>query len=169
MNVATACGAGSRQFTHPLFDRMFGEFGFAEVPENGFDQFRSRSGHTLLFFSEDPVRYRETLDLAVVLPELARAFAGRFAVGVLLPGAARVIAPRYGVRLWPALVLLRDGEYVGAIEGIRDWNDYLGALQSLLAAPCVRPPSIGIAVKADGPGGPCCKSSEQQLLQEQHP
>lgn len=160
MNATSVTGAANQPFTHPLFDRMFGEFGFAEVPENGFERFRRRPGHTLLFFSADPVRYRETLDFAVVLPELARAFAGRFAVGVLLPEAARAIAPRYGVRRWPALVLLRGGEYVGAIGGIRDWNDYLRELDGLLAAPCVRPPSIDIAVKADRAGGPCNSSSE---------
>ena len=161
-------GARNQPFTHPLLDRMLGEPGFAEVPESGFDLFRRRPGHTLLFFSEDPVRYRETLDLAVVLPELARAFAGRFAVGVLLPVAARAIAPRYGVRRWPALVLLRDGEYVGAIEGIRDWNDYRRDLGRMLAAPSVRAPSIGIVVKAEGPAKLCDASSGLQIFQERH-
>ena len=38
------------------------------------------------------MRFKETLDLAVIVPEIARAFPGRFAVGVLLPEAARAIA-----------------------------------------------------------------------------
>lgn len=151
MNAATKSDAANRPFSHPLFDRMFSEFGFTQVPQQGFEQFRKHPGHTLLFFSADPVRYRETLDLAVVLPEISRAFPGRFAVGVLLPEAAGAIAPRYGVRRWPALVLLRDGEYVGTIDGIRDWNGYRRELQNLLEAPCVRRPSVGLAVNAAGP------------------
>ena len=59
----------------------------------------------MLVFTEDPLRIRETLDLAVIVPELARSFAGRFRVGVLLPEAARALQPRYGFRRWPALVM----------------------------------------------------------------
>ena len=68
---------------------------------------RIAPGHTLLLFLEDPVRYKETLDLAVIVPEIARAFPGRFAVGVLLPEAARALHPRFGFRRWPAFVLLK--------------------------------------------------------------
>ncbi len=109
----------------------------------------------LLVFTEDPVRFKETLDLAVIVPELMRAFAGRFAVGVLLPEAARIVAVRYGFRRWPALVLLRDGHYVGAVDGLRDWGEYVAEISRLLDAPPARPPSIGIAVTAPGatPGG----------------
>ena len=103
-----------------------------EVDAANFETFAAQSGHALLFFSEDPVRYRETLDLAVIAPELAKAFPGRFRIGVLLPAAAREFAPRYGFRKWPAFVLLRDGEYVGAIDGVRNWDDYLMELARLL-------------------------------------
>ena len=78
-------------------------------------------------FTEDPVRYKETLDLAVIAPEVARAFPGRFRVGVLFPDVARKVAKRYGFARWPALVLLKDGEYVGAIDGLRNWDEYLEA------------------------------------------
>ena len=71
----------------------------------------------------------------MIVPELARAFAGRFRIGVLPPAAARAVAPRYGFRRWPALVLLRDGGYVGAIDGLRDWDDYLAETRRLLESP----------------------------------
>ena len=80
------------------------------------------------------MRIKETLDLAVIVPELAQAFPGRFAVGVLLPAAARAFQPRFGFRLWPAIVVLRDGKYVGAIEGLRNWDEYVARLAGLLAA-----------------------------------
>jgi len=135
---------------HPLFERMLREPGFADVSAQDFESYSAQPGPTVLFFSEDPARYRETLDLAVILPEIARAFPGRFRAGVLLPKAARALAVRFGVRRWPALVILRDGEYVGAIEGLRNWDEYVAETAYLLAAPATRPPSIGIAVKSAG-------------------
>ena len=99
-------------------------------------------------FTEDPVQYRETLDLAVIVPELALAFPQRFRTGVLLQQAARAIAPRYGFKRWPAVVLLADGQYVGAIDGLRDWQDYVDELARLLAAAPTRAPSVGIPVNA---------------------
>jgi hydrogenase-1 operon protein HyaE len=135
---------------HPLLARLSNGFGFRTLDAADGDALAAGSGHVLLVFTEDPERYRETLDLAVIVPELAREFAGRFTVAVLLPEAARAIAPRYGFRRWPAVVLLRDDAYVGAIDGVRDWSDYRLELARLLEAPTSRPPAIGIAVKAAG-------------------
>jgi hydrogenase-1 operon protein HyaE len=61
-------------------------------------------------------------------------------VGVLLPAVANAVAPRYGVRRWPALVLLRGGQYVGAIEGIRDWDEYRFQVARLLEIEPSAPP-----------------------------
>jgi hydrogenase-1 operon protein HyaE len=137
--------------SHPLIARLVAREGFVEVDAANFDEFSAREGHVLLVFTEDPVRYKETLDLAVIVPEIERAFPGAFAVGILLPEAARKIAVRYGFRRWPALVLLRDGRYVGAVDGLRDWGEYVAEVARLLEAPVARAPSIGIAVS--GPGG----------------
>jgi len=140
---------------HPLVERLFTTHGYTNVDATGLDAFAAAPGPAVLFFSEDPVLYRETLDLCVILPEIASAFAGRLRIGVLLPAAARAVAPRYGFRRWPALVVLRDGDYVGAIDGLRDWDDYLAETARLLEAPVARPPSIGIAVRAAGDAPTC--------------
>lgn len=149
-----AAGAGPRSY--PLIDQLFSKHGCAEVRTENFDAFTQRAGHTLLLFTEDPVRFKETLDLAVIVPEIARAFPGRFAVGVLLPEAAREYHLRYGFRRWPALVLLRDGKYVGAIDGLRNWDEYIEGVARLLDAPPVRPPTVGIAVTGAGEGSGAC-------------
>jgi len=125
------------------------------VGEERFDRFIAQPGHTMLFFSEDPVKFRETLDLAVILPELHRAFEGSFRAGVLLPEASKKFHSRYGFRRWPAFVMLRDGQYLGAVDGVRNWDEYVGALQRLLAAEPSRPPAIGIAVKSNETPGTC--------------
>jgi hydrogenase-1 operon protein HyaE len=86
----------------------------------------------VLFFTEDPVRFREVLDVAVILPELARGCARPFRIGVLPPALANAKAATYGVRRWPALVFLRAGEWLGNVEGLRDWSDYIEAVNALL-------------------------------------
>lgn len=140
--------------THPVFLRLLSQPGHSAVAEAEFDAYRAQPGHTLLVFTEDPVRFKETLDLAVIAPEIAAAFPGRFRVGVLLPEAARALHARYGFMRWPALVMLRDGQYVGAVDGLRDWGDYLSEVARLLAAEPSRPPAIGIPV-AGGAAANC--------------
>lgn len=137
---------------HPLLERFRAELDAPALDAASLDAWASRPGHALLFFSEDPVMYRETLDLAVIVPELARAFPGRFRCALLPPEAGRTIAARYGFRRWPAIVLLRDGAYVGVIDGLRDWIDYCDELARLLAAEPTRPPTIGITVTTTGTG-----------------
>jgi hydrogenase-1 operon protein HyaE len=140
---------------HPLIARLITRSGSVVVDAANFETFSARDGHVMLVFTEDPVRFKETLDLAVIVPEIERAFAGRFVVGILLPEAARQFAVRYGFRRWPAIVLLRDGRYVGAVDGLREWSEYIAEVARLLDAPPARAPSIGIAVTATGtsPGG----------------
>jgi hydrogenase-1 operon protein HyaE len=145
--------AAVTQPPHPLLARMMATLDAPALEAGDFDAWAAQPGHALVAFTEDPVLYRETLDLAVIVPELARAFSGRFRVGVLLQAPARALAPRYGFRRWPALVMLKDGNYVGAIDGLRDWRDYLDEIARLLEAEPTRPPAVGIAVRAVGPNG----------------
>jgi len=82
---------------HPLIAQLFTKHGFTAITAENLDAFVAAPGHALLMFTEDPLRVKETLDLAVIVPELARTFAGRFRVGVLLPEAARQLHPCYGL------------------------------------------------------------------------
>jgi hydrogenase-1 operon protein HyaE len=145
MNGLATPGAAQ---VHPLLDQLVSRHGFTPLDADSIDAFVAAAGHALLVFTEDPVRYKETLDLAVITPEIARAFEGRFRVGVLLPAAARKVAPRFGFARWPALVMLKDGAYVGAIDGLRNWDEYLDETMQLLARDPTRPPSVGIAVRS---------------------
>lgn len=140
---------------HPLIEQLSTRHGFTRLDLDTLDAFASAPGHAVLVFTEDPVRYKETLDLAVIAPEIARAFPDRFRVGVLLPADARKAAPRYGFARWPALVMLKDGSYVGAIDGLRNWDEYLAEVQRLLDAVPARAPTIGIAISRAGASGAC--------------
>lgn len=136
---------------HPLLERLGAQHGFPELTAESFDHFVAAPGRTLVFFSEDPVRQRETLDLAVILPELHRGFGGAFRAAWLAPEAAKALHRRYGFRRWPAFVMLADGEYVGAIDGIRDWDEYVAEMQRLLVAAPSRPAAHGAAARRDAP------------------
>ncbi len=140
---------------YPLIARLFDKHGFTDVTPANFAAFTGRPGRTLLMFIDDPIRLRETLDLAVIVPELVRAFPQRFAVGVLLPTAAREFAARYGFRRWPALVMLAEGKYVGAVDGLRNWDEYLSQTSALLEAAPTRPPGVGVPV-AGSSGADAC-------------
>lgn len=142
--------------SYPLIARLFTAHGCARLEADGVDAFVAEPGHALLVFLEDPMRIKETLDLAVIAPELVRAFPGRFRVGVLVPEASRQAQARFGFHRWPALVVLRDGRYVGAIDGLREWDVYRDQLTALLAAEPTRPPTVGIAVRGvDERAGGC--------------
>jgi hydrogenase-1 operon protein HyaE len=136
---------------HPLMTRLVAETGATVLDSAGFDAWANRPGAAMLVFAEDPERYKETLDLAVIVPELHAAANGGFRVGLLPPAASRALAPRYGFVRWPAFVMLRDGHYLGAVDGIRDWDVYVAELTRLLAAAPSRPPTVGIPVLAAGP------------------
>jgi hydrogenase-1 operon protein HyaE len=139
----------------PLVTRLVERLGATRLDDSGFDAFVAGAGHTVLFFTEDPLRVKETLDVAVILPEIAAAVSQRLRVGVLPPALANAKASLYGVRRWPALAFLRDGGWLGNVEGLRDWAEYVAATNEVLAGP-VRPlPPKVIPVAAAGGPSPC--------------
>jgi hydrogenase-1 operon protein HyaE len=151
-------GTADPRPAHPLLAQLLTRHGFTEITAANIDAYIEQPGHAMLVFTEDPVRVRETLDIAVIVPELVRAFPGRFRVGVLMPESARPLQARYGFRRWPALVVLSDGKHVGAIEGLRDWDEFLKELARLLETAPKRPPTIGISVIASGANADGCRS-----------
>ena len=109
---------------HPLFARLREEAGFAEF-----------SGATLEhrlemdLFAEDPNLRRETLDIAVIGPELRKALGAAVASGwYTTVSEGRALGARYGIRKFPAVALFRGAEYLGAAEGLMGWDEYIQAL-----------------------------------------
>ena len=156
MNAALETATPSTQSLHPLLARLVEQTGAALLDADRFDAWAGQPGAAMAVFVEDPERYKETLDLAVIVPELHAVRRGRFRIALLPPEAARLVARRYGFARWPAFVMLRDGRYVGAVDGIRDWDVYLEELDRLLAAAPSRPPTVGIPVSAAGAAESSC-------------
>ncbi len=139
---------GESAVTHPLIQRLFDEHGYAEIKLDNHKQFTSQPGGSVLFFAGDPRSYRETTDVAVVLPELIKAFGGRLRAGVVARvfEVEKALQRHYGFREYPTLVFVREGGYLGAISRIRDWNEYLSLIAELLEAEPRRPPGFKIPV-----------------------
>ncbi len=94
-------------------------------------------------FTGDPTVSPESWDVAVVLPELLAACEG-VAGCALDPQQSARAATSFGVGKLPALVVLRHGAYLGAIEGMRDWQPFVAELRRLSAAPPRPIPVAGI-------------------------
>jgi hydrogenase-1 operon protein HyaE len=138
-----------------LIQRLTAEHAYPVLDESSLDAFLAANAHSVLFFTEDPARYPESNDVAVVLPELMTLFGERCAAAVIDRGAEKTLQRRYGFNAWPALVLLRGAEYLGAVTRVQDWAVYLDQFQTLLDGPTRRPPGIGIAL-VEHPAGPAC-------------
>lgn len=133
---------------HPLIQRLLDDCGYPEVTLATHDAFINQPGITVLFFAGDPKTVRDATDVAVVLPELVRAFEGGLIPGVVAADAERELQRHYGFMAWPALVFLRDGGYLGAITRIRNWTEYLHDIDSLIKGDVRRPPGFKIAVRS---------------------
>jgi hydrogenase-1 operon protein HyaE len=149
MSASVAAAPISRSL-HPLLLRLINDTGAAVLEPDSYDAWAAQPGVAMVVFAEDPERFKETLDLAVIVPELHAVGGRAFRVALLSPAASRAIAPRYGFARWPAFVMLRDGKYLGAVDGIRDWAVYTTELQRLLTAEPMRPPTVGIPISVDG-------------------
>jgi len=134
----------------PLVQRLVSHHGATWVDPATLEAFASQPGDRVLFFSGDPVRFPECVDVAVVLPELQAAFPGRFQVGAVRREGEDEVARRYGAQRWPSLVFLRDGKYVATIAGMLDWTDYLARVADALATPATRAPIALVGAAASG-------------------
>lgn len=124
----------------PLVQNMIKTHGYPVVTVDTLDEFTAANPSAVLFFTELMKPVPETSDVAVILPELERAFEGRFAVAVVAWEAQRDLQLRFRFTKYPSLVFLRDGEYLGAISGVLDWADYLVDIERILAADPSEPP-----------------------------
>lgn len=125
-----------------LFARLVAQQGYKALSAQSTREFVEAPGEAMLFFAEDPKRVPETWDVAVVLPDIVRTNCPQVRVGLLDPVSARALAGEFGVSLWPSLVFLRDGQYLGAIERMRDWDDYARRIAAIRAGMPARPPGL---------------------------
>ena len=125
-----------------LLLRLARDAGVPTVTADQLDVVAAAPGVLALLYTGEPGRSPESWDVCVVLPELLTIFPAMRAA-ILDPTQSAAAATRYGIDKLPALVVLRDGEYIGVIEGMRDWDVYVVAMRVLCDAPSQTPPVAG--------------------------
>jgi len=95
---------------------------------------------SMVFFPGDAERLAESNDVAVILPELTRALQGQVRPFVVDRESERDLQRRYRFNRFPSLVFLREGAYLGVIQGVLDWTDYLTEISDILSRDPSDPP-----------------------------
>lgn len=116
-----------------MVDRLASEYGMPFLGEGDLDLFLTGGGLRVVFVTGDPVKLLDTVDIAVILPELCRHFAGKIEPGVLERNAEPLVATRYGVDVRPALVFFTGDRHLGTIPRVRDWDEYLAKIAEFIA------------------------------------
>lgn len=119
---------------YPLLDRLTDDLGWPLLgSQPALDGWLAEPGTRCLFVTGDPAKNLETLDVAVILPEIVSAFGEAFQVALVGPEIERAVRDRYKVWPMPSLIFLREGAFLGAIPKVRDWDDYLERTRLVLS------------------------------------
>lgn len=148
MSLHLAPGLTSLERLETAIGRLRQKHGFVRLAA-GIADFPG--GLCAVLLTEDPQRNPEVLDACVILPEVLKPLADQVVRLVAGPEAAPALLQRFGVGRAPAVVFLRDGAYLGSINGIRDWSAYQYEIAKLLNGP-PQPKPVAIAVRAVPPG-----------------
>jgi hydrogenase-1 operon protein HyaE len=132
---------------HPLLTALVARCGLPVVDDSTIDGFFASGDcrHALLLFSGAGAPRPESADVAVLFPELLRAFAGRVTGAVVAPEAEADLKARFQVFVFPSIVVAREGQPVGVLPKILDWADYGQKIAACLA------PDAPVLVAAQGP------------------
>jgi hydrogenase-1 operon protein HyaE len=136
----------------PLIQNLIDEHNCELITEDNVDDFLQQHEHVVLFFTENPKHFPESNDVAVILPELIKAFDGVVVAAVVDESAERALHKRYAFSKWPVLVFLRRSEYLGVITGMQNWSEFKAEFERLLAGPVRQPPSFSIPVEVESAG-----------------
>ena len=117
---------------HPAFQRLWGKEGFERLNEDNIKEFTGGPGLRLIVFADNPTTFKESIDMAVIAPEIAKVFqaylSGR---GFTDPQVGRAIASRLGLTRLPAVGFYRNGAWLGALQGLKNWDEYISGLAEI--------------------------------------
>jgi hydrogenase-1 operon protein HyaE len=124
----------ARLAPHPLLTRLEADHAYPRLATRAaVEAFTARPGDHCLFIPGDPQRNLETLDAAVILPELRLAFQNRFDCAVVDDAIETDLREAIRALKTPGFLFFRTGRFLGAIEKVRDWADYLTRTQHILS------------------------------------
>ncbi|MCB1310780.1 MAG: hydrogenase accessory protein [Sedimentitalea sp.] len=126
----------------PLMDKIIERDGIAVVSAGTLDTFAAENGDVVLFVGGDWHRLVEVNDVAVILPEIVKASNGHLTPAILERDSEREIQTRYHFSKFPSLIFLRNGAYLGVIQKVLDWSDYIVEINEILARDPSQPPAF---------------------------
>lgn len=112
-----------------LIDMLLRDTDCARVDGRSLDQFLAAPGAAVLFVAGFNAKRSETGDVAVVLRELLLDFPGRLRGALVAAETEPTVQTRFKAPVVPCLIVLRDGEAVAKLSGIKDWDDYVRAVK----------------------------------------
>lgn len=115
----------------PIVENMLARTGLSAINEANLASFLAGAPSAVLFFCEDPKRYPESNDVAMVLPEILKEYSG-MAGAIVERDYEHDLQKQFDFTVWPALAFFKSGQYLGAITGIQNWEDYLNQINALL-------------------------------------
>ena len=137
----------------PLIENMIEQYGYPVLDETTHDEWIAAQQECVLFFTENPTRFPESNDVAMILPELVKEYGHRFNAAVIDQSAQRKLQSRYGFNEWPTLVFLREGKYLGAVSRVQDWTTYIQLINQILTRETKLAP--GFAIPVEQGSSPC--------------
>ncbi|NIA02628.1 MAG: hypothetical protein GWO88_00200 [Planctomycetia bacterium] len=137
----------------PLIKMMIEQYNYPVLTEETVDEFIKSQNECVLFFTENPTRFPESDDVAMILPELVKEYGHRFNAAVIEQQSQRKLQGRFGFTEWPTLVFLRNGGCLGSISRVQDWNDYILQINELLTSDPRPLPVVGIPVSQPSTAG----------------
>ncbi len=139
----------------PLLQSVIERAGFTVVDTESLDHLTRDETFSMVYFAGDADRLMESDDVSVILPELDKVFQGTIRPFVVARGSERDLQRRFRFNSFPCLVFLREGDYLGVIQGVRDWADYLKEIPEMLRREPSDPPPFkfpeGCGVQAAPP------------------
>jgi len=126
----------------PLMESIIERESLPVVSAATLDDFAKANGDMVLFVGGDWHRHVEVNDVAVILPEIVKASGGHLSAAVLERDSEREVQTRYRFNRFPSLIFLRDGEYLGVIQKVLDWADYVTEINEILAGEATPPPQF---------------------------
>ncbi len=124
----------------PLLHSVIQREGLTVVDTETLDETAPGFELAVLLFAGDAARHAESDDVAIILPELVRAFRGAIVPLVIDRDSERELQRRYRFNAFPALVFLRRGGYLGVIPRVLDWQDYVVQIGEILSREPSAPP-----------------------------
>lgn len=115
-----------------LVENMLQRTGLPRITADTYTTFLAAHPQVVLFFCENPERYPESNDVAMVLPEILKEFP-QLQGAIIDSSFERELQKQFDFTRWPALAFFVNGDYRGNMTGIQNWDDYTGRIPELLS------------------------------------